>query len=228
VPHITVPHITVPHITVPYITLPHITLPHITVPHITVPHITVPHITVPYFSYLTPCTPTKSNTYLSTSPATAVTDLTSTGSSHYKFPITFSFSYTQFVQNVQVKSGELWMLRKMVIICGVEKTELPTNVNWKTPLVGCPLLHIQYILRYQSNTTNDSRNTKLQNYNQQSLPVQISVLLQLLILWNVSVKCDDWCCVVTTWQRDALAELSLPQNKLWIKSCDCLSVFLPY
>jgi len=37
---------------------------------------------------------------------------------------------------------------------------------------------------YQPNTTNDSRNTKLQHYKQQSLPVQISVLLQLLILTN--------------------------------------------
>jgi len=42
-------------------------------------------------------------------------------------------------------------------------------------------------LLYLSNTTNDSRNTKLQNYKQQSLPVQISVLLQLLILWNVKI-----------------------------------------
>jgi len=43
------------------------------------------------------------------------------------------------------------MLSKMVIICGVEKIGLCSNLSRKTPLVGCPWLRIQYTL---SNPTN--------------------------------------------------------------------------
>jgi len=46
-------------------------------------------------------------------------------------------------------------------------------------------------LPYQSNTTNDSRKTKLQNYNRQSLQVQISVLLKLFKMSNKVIKEND-------------------------------------
>jgi len=42
--------------------------------------------------------------------------------------------------------------------------------------------------QYQSNTTNDSRNTKLQKYKQQLLQVQNPVLLQLLTPKNKRIK----------------------------------------
>ena len=102
----------------------------------------------------------------------------------YNAPLHYKLSVPALNQSVQRSTALQTVCSSPQSIC----TTLHCTINMLLPYGDsfCCLLNIKPTNQplYQFNTSNDSTNTKLQKYKQQSLQVQISDLLQLLILSN--------------------------------------------